>query len=148
MASEPLAPVALLSDWLGAPIPEEGDVSRAKMLLRRASTIVIEEAGRIAHPWTPADVPAGVQQIVLSCAARGYTNPESWNYERLDDWMGGGRPVPEDGLYLTPTEKRSLALYADASRPRGIGIMRTERDVFPPVCADDGWVEYIRRNSP
>ena len=62
-------------------------------------------------------------------------------------WAAAGR-FPEDGLYLTPTEKRSLALYADASRPRGIGIMRTERDVWPTVSADDGWVEYIRGNSP
>ena len=147
MASEPLAPVGLLSEWLGEPITEEADVSRAKMLLRRASTIVIEEAGRLAHPWTAADVPDGVQQIVLSCAGRAYTNPESWNYERLDDWMGGGRPVPEDGLYLTPTERRSLLLYAEDGRPKGIGIMRTTRSVWPPVSYDDGWVQYIRENG-
>lgn len=147
MASEPLAPVGLLSEWLGEPITEEADVSRAKMLLRRASTIVIEEAGRLAHPWTAADVPDGVQQIVLSCAGRAYTNPESWNYERLDDWMGGGRPVPEDGLYLTPTERRSLLLYAEDGRPKGIGIMRTTRPVWPPVGCDDGWVRYIRENG-
>ena len=147
MASEPLAPVGLLSEWLGEPITEEADVSRAKMLLRRASTIVIEEAGRLARPWTPTDVPDGVQQIVLSCAGRAYTNPESWNYERLDDWMGGGRPVPEDGLYLTPTERRSLLLYAEDGRPKGIGIMRTTRLVWPPVGYDDGWVRYIRENG-
>lgn len=147
MASEPLAPVGLLSEWLGEPITEEADVSRAKMLLRRASTIVIEEAGRLARPWTAADVPDGVQQIVLSCAGRAYTNPESWNYERLDDWMGGGRPVPEDGLYLTPTERRSLLLYAEDGRPKGIGIMRTARPVWPPVGYDDGWVQYIRENG-
>lgn len=147
MASEPLAPVSLLSEWLGEPITEEADVSRAKMLLRRASTIVIEEAGRLAHPWTTADVPDGVQQIVLSCAGRAYTNPESWNYERLDDWMGGGRPVPEDGLYLTPTERRSLLLYAEDGRPKGIGIMRATRPVWPPVGYDDGWVRYIRENG-
>lgn len=147
MASEPLAPVGLLSEWLGEPITEEADVSRAKMLLRRASTIVIEEAGRLAHPWTAADVPDGVQQIVLSCAGRAYTNPESWNYERLDDWMGGGRPVPEDGLYLTPTERRSLLLYAEDGRPKGIGIMRMTRPVWPPVGYDDGWVRYIRENG-
>lgn len=147
MASEPLAPVGLLSEWLGEPITEEADVSRAKMLLRRASTIVIEEAGRLAHPWTAADVPDGVQQIVLSCAGRAYTNPESWNYERLDDWMGGGRPVPEDGLYLTPTERRSLLLYAEDGSPKGIGIMRTTRPVWPPVGYDDGWVQYIRENG-
>lgn len=147
MASEPLAPVGLLSEWLGEPITEEADVSRAKMLLRRASTIVIEEAGRLARPWTAADVPDGVQQIVLSCAGRAYTNPESWNYERLDDWMGGGRPVPEDGLYLTPTERRSLLLYAEDGRPKGIGIMRAARPVWPPVSYDDGWVRYIRENG-
>lgn len=147
MASEPLAPVGLLSEWLGEPITEEADVSRAKMLLRRASTIVIEEAGRLARPWTAADVPDGVQQIVLSCAGRAYTNPESWNYERLDDWMGGGRPVPEDGLYLTPTERRSLLLYAEDGRPKGIGIMRTTRPSWPPVGYDDGWVRYIRENG-
>lgn len=147
MASEPLAPVGLLSEWLGEPITEEADVSRAKMLLRRASTIVIEEAGRLARPWTAADVPDGVQQIVLSCAGRAYTNPESWNYERLDDWMGGGRPVPEDGLYLTPTERRSLLLYAEDGRPKGIGVMRTSRPAWPPVSYDDGWVQYIRENG-
>ena len=147
MASDPLAPVGLLSEWLGEPITEEADVSRAKMLLRRASTIVIEEAGRLAHPWTAADVPDGVQQIVLSCAGRAYTNPESWGYERLDDWMGGGRPVPEDGLYLTPTERRSLLLYTEDGRPHGIGIMRTARPVWPPVGYDDGWVRYIRENG-
>ena len=36
-----------------------------------------------------------------ACAARAFTNPESWNYEAVDDWRAGGRPVSEAGLFLT-----------------------------------------------
>ena len=146
MASEPLAPVGLLSEWLGEPITEEADVSRAKMLLRRASTIVIEEAGRLAHPWPAAAVPDGVQQIVLSCAGRPSSRPVAHSSTTRGSCMRG-RPVPEDGLYLTPTERRSLLLYAEDGRPKGIGIMRTTRPVWPPVGYDDGWVRYIRENG-
>lgn len=150
MASDPLAPVSLLAEWLGEPISEEADVQRATWLLRRASTLVLETANRLANPWTAANVPDGVQQIVLSCASRAYTNPESWNYERLDDWMGGGRPVPEDGLYLTATEKRSLEEYAVTST-RGVGILQTGREVWPPATSgfvDDTWVQYINGTDP
>lgn len=128
MPTTALADVTDLGDWLGESITEDGDVRRAKWLLRRATSLVLETCGRVAHPWTPADVPGGVQEIILSCAARAYVNPESWNYERLDDWMGGGKPVPEDGLYLTPTEKKSLLLYIeDAPRAAWVSWARTAR---------------------
>lgn len=147
MPTTALADVTDLGDWLGESITEDGDVRRAKWLLRRATSLVLETCGRVARPWTPADVPGGVQEIILSCAARAYVNPESWNYERLDDWMGGGKPVPEDGLYLTPTEKKSLLLYIEDAPTRGLGVIGTYREVWPPATnryGDSGWINAIR----
>ena len=132
MAAAPLASVEDLAGWLGEPIADDADKGRAGWLLRRASSLVNEEADRVRNPWTAETVPAGVQEIVLSCAARAYDNPEGWTGERLDDWMGTGKKVDEAGLFLTATERRALLAYAP-SGPSGVGILRTTREVWPPV---------------
>ena len=84
-----------------------------------------------------ATVPEDVLVVTLQCAARGYTNPESWASEGADDWRGGGRPIEELGLYLTATEKRTLAAYRPA-KPRGIGVVATTRLAEGELMA--GWV--------
>lgn len=146
MAAAPLASVEDLAGWLGEDISEPADVKRAGWLLRRASSLVNEEADRIRSPWTVDDVPPGVQEIVLSCASRAYDNPEGWTGERLDDWMGTGKKVDEAGLFLTATERRALLAY-QPSGPSGIGILRTTREVWPPATlatapySFDEWVQ-------
>ncbi|MGO1607598.1 MAG: hypothetical protein ACTHXF_08985 [Brevibacterium yomogidense] len=138
-APTPLADTTALSEWLGEPITEEEDVSRAEWALRNASVLVRAESGK---SWTDdtgtlGEVPEEVTVVTLQCAARGYTNPESWANEGVDDWRGGGRPIDELGLYLTATEKRLLAAHRPA-KPSGIGVLATTRMPAPAVGA--GWV--------
>ncbi len=136
MALPPLALVADLSDWIGEPITEEGDVSRAEGVLRLASHLVRSHTGAT---WETEPVPESVRDVVLQCAGRGYVNPEGWGNERLDDWGGGQRPVEEWGLYLTASEKAILNGY----RPRvtsGIGVLGTTK---LPERTVDGWVPTV-----
>jgi hypothetical protein len=129
MALPPLADVLDLSDWIGEPITEEGDVGRAEGVLRLASALVrsyvgttwVDESGALE-----TDIPDGVADVVLQVAGRGYTNPDGWANESLDDWRGGQRPLQEWGLYLTASEKSIL----DGHRPRrpsGIGAISTTK---------------------
>ena len=134
---QPLASVTELADWVGEPIPEGSpDASRAAAVLRLASALVRTFVGRAwADPTNPADpVPAGVVEVVLQVAGRGFTNPEGWGNERLDDWGAGQRPVEEWGLYLTASEKAILAEYRP-SKPRGIGALSTFRESVPDPWA-------------
>lgn len=130
MALSPLATVLELSDWIGEPINESSaDGRRAEGVLRLASALVRAYSGATWIPeggTAPVDVPDGVSDVVLQVAARGYTNPESWSNEAVDDWRGGGRPIEEMGLYLTASEKAILAEH----RPRvasGIGVVGTTK---------------------
>lgn len=120
-----LASVEELADYVGEPIVDDVDRKRADMMLRLASVLVSDETGTDFG----GQVPEKVNLITLSCASRGFLNPEGWANERIDDWGAGGRPVEELGLYLTGTEKRSLALF----RPRRsqIGSVSTFRGDFP-----------------
>lgn len=147
MAATPLASVEDLAGWLGEPIADDADKKRAGWLLRRASSLVNEEADRIRDPWTAATVPPGVQEIVLSCAARAYDNPEGWTGERLDDWMGTGKKVDEAGLFLTATERRALLAYAP-SGPSGVGILRTTREVWPPATLNSAPYTFAEWERP
>ena len=130
MSTDPLASVTELADWLGEPIEAASvDAKRAGMVLNYASVLVREHTGQ---EWDDDALPAGglpekVRMVALQVAARGYSNPDSWGNERLDDWGGGGRPIEELGMYLTATEKAILGGF----RPRtvsGLGVVRLSRD--------------------
>ena len=131
MRTAPLASVTELADWLGEPIEAASvDAKRAGMVLNYASVLVREHTGQ---EWADDSLPAGglpekVRMVTLQVAARGYSNPDSWGNERLDDWGGGGRPIEELGMYLTATEKAILAGFRP-SQARGLGIVRLSRDV-------------------
>src|SRR5699024_3730364 len=107
-AQTPLATVSDLADWLGEPISEAVDVKRAESVLRGASVLVrtftdktwLTDAG-----FVDPDLPEAVSAVTIQVAARGYSNPEGWSNEAVDDWRGGGRVVPEAGLFLTASEK-------------------------------------------
>ena len=124
---ESLVPTDDLSAWLGEPISEQADRSRARSVIEYAFTLVETEIDRDLAYWAEYGLPNPVRQVVLQAASRGYSNPDSWKSERLDDWQGSGRPVEELGMYLTPTEKRNLRKFAEVKRT-GIGVIDTRRD--------------------
>lgn len=132
MSAAPLASVTELADWLGEPIEADSpDAKRAGMVLDFASMLVRDHTGR---EWTDeaasGTLPEKVRMVALQVAARGYSNPDSWGNERLDDWGAGGRPIEELGMYLTATEKAILGNF----RPRtvsGLGVIRLSRDTEP-----------------
>lgn len=125
----PLADVTSLSDWLGEPIVTEADVRRAGLALRLASALVRRESGR---NWLTEDgsmltypLPDDVTLVTLTVAGRGYSNPEGWEDEAVDDWRGR-RDLDEIGMYLTRSEKDLLAAFA--TKPfRGLGTVTTTR---------------------
>ena len=131
MSTAPLASVTELADWLGEPIEADSvDAKRAGMVLNYASVLVREHTGQ---EWADdallaGGIPEKVRMVTLQVAARGYSNPDSWGNERLDDWGAGGRPIEELGMYLTATEKAILAGFRP-SQARGLGIVRLSRDV-------------------
>lgn len=124
----PLAKVEELSDWLGEPIIELADTRRAELALRFASALVRRESGR---NWVAEDgsllptLPDDVALVTLTVAARGYSNPEGWEDEAVDDWRGR-RDLDEIGMHLTRSEKDLLAQFAGKSF-RGLGTVSTTR---------------------
>ena len=132
MSAALLASVTELADWLGEPIEADSvDAKRAGMVLAYASVLVRDHTGRDwAEEINTDHLPEKVRMVTLQVAARGYSNPDSWGNERLDDWGGGGRPIEELGMYLTSTEKAILAGFRP-SQSRGLGIVRLSRDVEP-----------------
>lgn len=121
MAENMIGSVDDLAAYVGEPISDEMDKSRATMLLRHASILVRDEA---RQPFD-SKVPEKVLLIVLAVASRVYLNPEFFGNERLDDWGAGGRPIEEYGMHLTATEKRVLSGF----RPHrtGVGSIATTR---------------------
>ena len=121
-----LAEVSELADFIGEPIAEDVDKRRAELVLSFASMLVRKHARQPDWGKVGVDTPDEAVLVALSCASRGYLNPEGWANERVDDWGAGGRPVEELGMYLTGTEKATLADYRP-SAPR-IGTVSTFRD--------------------
>ena len=118
-----LAQVAELANYIGEAISYSTDVKQAESFLDAASSLVLSHAGEPG--WTDQDVPQVAKFAVLACAARAYTNPDGWTSEAVDDWRGSGRKVEEAGLYLTASERASLARF----RPRRpFGTVSTTRD--------------------
>lgn len=122
-----LVSAADLATWIGEPIIEDEDVGHAKSTISYAFTLVEMETDRDLEFWESEGLPRQVRNVVLAVAAYGYTNPDSWGNERVDDWGGGARPVEEIGMYLTATQKRILAKYAERAF-MGIGTLKTYRD--------------------
>ncbi len=150
MALPSLATVPQLSDWLGEPITEALDVSRAEGALRIASALVRRETGKtwVVSDSTPAalvdPLPDAVEIVTLSAAARGYTNPEALTSERVDDAQVS-RKVDEAGVYLTASERDLLAPLAGVPH-RGIGTVGTYRGDVPPICDWTLW--WVNGPSP
>lgn len=132
MALTPLASVEDLSDWLGEPITEALDVKRAGSVLAAASALVRSFVGKtwmVLEDLDPA-LPDEVAIVTTQVAARGYSNPEGWASESIDDWRGGGRKIDEAGLFLTASERSTLGAHKP-SRVSGIGVMATTRMPAP-----------------
>lgn len=129
----PLASVGDLSDWIGEPIASETDFRRAELALKFASAVV-RRASRCT--WVDGEgallpVPDDVMLVTLASAARGYTNPDGFIDESLDDWRGR-KPEDAASFALTTAEKELLAGYG-TSRRGGIGTVSTTRgDIGAP----------------
>lgn len=142
-----LIDVQALADYWGDAITTPEDIRRAERVLQAASNLVMGHLER-AEAWPDGQVPPVVEDVVLAAALRGYTNPEGWSYESVDDWRAGGRTVPEAGMYLTPTEKKVLEPYR-AQKLRGLGFLGTTKGdpwagapVSPSGSAAPGWLVW------
>lgn len=132
-----LSTVDNLAGWLGEPIDDDAERIRAEWALAAATGLVLDHTGQDETTWEASKVPGRVVQVVLACAARAFTNPEAWQYESVDDWRAGGRPIQEAGLFLTDSEKRALSKFAASAPVRGLGIISTTRPVEPPLSPTD-----------
>lgn len=136
-----------LSEWIGEPITEEADVKRAGRVLAYAFTLINTEIDRDNDYWAGLDeIPEAITQVSLQLAGRGYLNPESFSNEAVDDWRAGGRPIDELGLYLTATEKRQIAKYAQ-TKLLGIGVIDTYRD-DPHEMGERPWFDPASGGIP
>lgn len=147
MSLPPLATVDDLIDWIGEPISEATDLTRAEGTLALASALVRRETERT---WVDdegnlaANLPDDVRLVTLACAARGYLNPEGVVDESIDDYRGR-KIVQEAGLYLTASERDLLAPLA--GRPhQGLGTVATTRGERAPF--DLAWEEGERLLPP
>lgn len=143
MALPPLASVEQLADWLGEPISDAPDISRAGGALRTASALVRRETGRTwVDPDNPkvlnGQVPEEAEIVTLQAAARGYTNPDALTSERIDDAQVA-RKVEEAGVYLTASERDLLAPLAGRAH-QGLGTVSTFRGDTPPVWDSWWWI--------
>lgn len=112
-----------LADFVGEPIVNDVDVRRAGWCLRQAAGLVDGELSGTEF----SIVPVAVQNVVISCAARGYVNPGNYSSESADDWSGSNAPIREMGFYLTGTEKATLARFSrGASRIGSVGWSRDD----------------------
>lgn len=113
-----LATVADLAAYIGESISDEVEQKQAEALLAQASSLVRSEARQPTWGFNhEGKVPEAAFWVTLSCAARGYTNFEGFEYESVDDWRAGGRKVEEAGLFLTATERRTLQELRPARGP-------------------------------
>ena len=116
-----------LAGWLGEPITDLQEQDRAKAALSYAFTLVEMETSRDLDYWDEEGLPRQVRDVVLAVAAYGFTNPDSFGNERVDDWGGGARPVEELGMYLTATQKQILRRYSKQPMT-GIAVLDTYRE--------------------
>lgn len=141
---EQMSPVLLdhvdLSAWLGEPITEPADVSRAAAMIQYAFDVINSFTGRSNAYWFDNGLPSAVRSVSLMLASYGYTNPDWWANERVDDWGAGGRPVQEIGLALTPENKNMLRPYVKRAS-LGIGVLDTSRPV--EVAVEAPWFDPV-----
>lgn len=126
--ADELVPPDALSAWLGEPIIGDVDKARARSVIAYALDLVNSETGRTNQYWDVEGLPSVVRNVVLAVAAYGYSNPEWWGNERVDDWGGGARPIQEIGMYLTATQKNMLRPYAKRAL-FGIGVLDTSKPI-------------------
>jgi len=137
MALPAFATVQNLADWLGEPITDTGDISRANGALAMASALVRTETGKQwvdEHASLVNPLPDALSLVTLQAAARAYSNPEGLTSERVDDAQVS-RKVDEAGVYLTASERDLLTPLA--GRPhRGLSTIATHRGDFAPMSDD------------
>lgn len=139
-----------LAEWLGDDITSNsGESKRADRLLHAASNLVRRQARRT---WLTDDgqletgLPDELADITLACAARYYVNPDAetqWSTQIDDGMDGGGRKVDESGMYLTASEKATLADIVSDESPvvAGIGTIRTTRGEKANCDMDHEWFD-------
>ena len=145
------ATVEDLSGWLGEPIQDSPDITRATLALRLASSAVRSETERLwikpdsSPPALIDDLPEQLWSVTLLCASRAYGDPETLVFKRWSDRVDDGsidRSAQEVGLTLLPSEKRMLASTTTSGlRRTGMSTVSTTRGPVPPssdVC--EWWV--------
>lgn len=137
----PLASVSDLAAWVGEDISKTDP--RAGAVLRAASALVRDAAGQT---WLDESgdlldeelIPESAVMITVQAAARSWANPDGYASERLGDYSYQRSGDAESGVYLTATERSTLAGLRPS--PRRIGTIATTRgdclsvDAYTPVA--------------
>lgn len=122
-----------LIEWLGEPITEPGDVSRAQGALRMASALVRNATKKRWVDETSTlltDLSDDLALVTLASAGRAYNNPEGNTLEGVDDGQVQ-RKVDEAGVYLTASEQ-TLCEALRAAAHRGLATVSTTRGETAP----------------
>lgn len=81
-------------------------------------------------------LPDGAAAVVLSAAARAYTNPQGATYETIGP-MSVQRPQSSGGLYLTKAEKTALKSMAGRGGAFTVDPTPEDADPSPTYPIDD-----------
>ena len=136
----PLATIVDLEDRYGRSFDTEDDFRRAETLLSDASALVIDVAGTdwtVTAETTPfavtlGTVPVTVVAVVCEAARRAFDNPTGLQSETIGDYTWRGTGAVSAGVYLTPTERRTVLR---AVGRLGVGSM-TMTTYLPVPMAD------------
>lgn len=126
-----LVAVADLEAWLGATF-DASATARAQAVLDAVSSLVRDEAGLT---WDGVTVPADVQAVTLTVAARVFSNPAAVQSESVGSYSVRYADPQSTGLYLTKGDKAVLGKYR--ANARGLWSMRLTRE---DTAADTEWV--------
>lgn len=103
--------------------------ARADLLITQAMNLALT----VVKP-----LPGGAEVVVLSAAARAYSNPQGATYETIGP-MSVQRPASSGGLYLTKAEKTALKSLAGRGGAFTVDPTPAGADPSPSYPIDEGY---------
>ncbi len=127
MALPSLAQVSDLASWVGQEIPDADP--RARAVLSAASALVRAHTGQtwVDEAEALTDVPDVVSVVVVQVASRVWLNPAGLTSVTVDDATRRWGEAGATGLYLTESEKNTLADYSASGQPSDLGTVSVTR---------------------
>lgn len=135
-------------DRLASRVPDGIVTEDEQRLAYECLSDASEEVRSHGRNWTSSDVPAGVINIVLNAAARGFMNPSGYVRERADSAQLDRGDAYSKGSELTVSEIRRVKMIASRS---GFGAIQASKPAsWIPRSSAEGSERtiYVPLDSP